>query len=326
MTATGEDLDFAIRALHDEIRDVISLHRNEKFFEIDAHHPITWAAKLADLRVGVRDTLRQTTKEEAVTTMTLAADEPQPGAARRLRDAYRQTTFIPTPEMQRMAMENFRNQPTDVCYDTEFIDDGKTIELVSIGLIKRNRESYYAVNADMDQERVLRHPFLRDHVWSKLPLRELAEPYALVLEEGEYYPDKVVVPPGGKVEILVTSELDLDHPDVKPRARIAEEVLAFLVPEGWDAGKNGAAVRLWAWFASYDHVALAQLWGAMVRMPRGVPMRTGDLAQEAERLGVPKEVMPPQDEKYKHHALADAEHDWVIKLYLEDHARRHHRG
>lgn len=34
--------------------------------------------------------------------------------------------------------------------DTEFIEDGKTIDLLSIGLVKENGECYYAVNKEAD--------------------------------------------------------------------------------------------------------------------------------------------------------------------------------
>ena len=41
--------------------------------------------------------------------------------------------------------------------------------------------------------------------------------------------------------------------------------------------------ELWAWCGAYDHVALCQLWGRMIDLPKGVPMWTNDLKQEAER-------------------------------------------
>ena len=35
-------------------------------------------------------------------------------------------------------------------YDTEFIEDGQTIELVSIGIVGENGSEYYAVSMDFD--------------------------------------------------------------------------------------------------------------------------------------------------------------------------------
>lgn len=255
----------------------------------------------------------------------MATLNPEPegermGIARRLAQAYKDHPPLISPSW---SGRDLPRPPRDVCYDTEFIDDGRTIELISIGAVDQGNH-YYAVNAEVDQERILRHPFLREHVWPKLPLRDLDKPYKLTLQPGEYERSDVFGPPGAAVEILVTKELDLDDPRVKPKEQIRDEFLDFLVPKGVLFGP-GAAVRLWAWFASYDHVALAQLFGPMVALPQGVPMRTGDLAQEADRLGVAKEQMPPQDERFKHHALHDAEHDWVMMHFLRNYARENRR-
>ncbi len=38
-------------------------------------------------------------------------------------------------------------------------------------------------------------------------------------------------------------------------------------------------MELWAWYAAYDHVALAQLWGAMPALPREIPRYTKELRQ-----------------------------------------------
>jgi len=61
--------------------------------------------------------------------------------------------------------------------------------------------------------------------------------------------------------------------------------------------------QLWGYYADYDHVTLAQLYGRMVNMPDGLPWVTLDIKQEAIRLGSPD--LPLQYE-VEHHALADA--------------------
>ena len=43
---------------------------------------------------------------------------------------------------------------TIYCYDTEFLDDGNTIELISIGIVCEDGREYYAVNADCNFGRV----------------------------------------------------------------------------------------------------------------------------------------------------------------------------
>ncbi len=52
-------------------------------------------------------------------------------------------------------------------YDCEFIEDGHTIELVSIGVIAEDGREFYAVSTDFDPERA--GPWVRRNVLGKLP-------------------------------------------------------------------------------------------------------------------------------------------------------------
>lgn len=52
-------------------------------------------------------------------------------------------------------------------YDTEFIEDGRTIELVSIGVAAEDGREYYAVSTEFDPERAGR--WVRANVLPKLP-------------------------------------------------------------------------------------------------------------------------------------------------------------
>jgi len=52
-------------------------------------------------------------------------------------------------------------------YDTEFIDDGRTIELISIGVIAEDGREYYAVSTEFNPD--LAGPWVRKHVLPKLP-------------------------------------------------------------------------------------------------------------------------------------------------------------
>lgn len=166
-----------------------------------------------------------------------------------------------------------------IYYDTEFLEDGKTIELISIGLVREDGLKYYAVSKDLPFGPISRHPWLMENVMPSLPVRT-----------GHAY------------------SWDLDHPDfkhVKTRDQIADEVQDFVqcTPEP----------QLWAWYGAYDHVALCQLWGRMIDLPSGVPMFTNDLKQEAVRLGNP--TMPRQADA-EHNALADAEHNMAMARFL----------
>lgn len=52
-------------------------------------------------------------------------------------------------------------------YDTEFIEDGRTIELISIGVVAEDGREYYAVSTEFDPERA--GPWVRANVLPKLP-------------------------------------------------------------------------------------------------------------------------------------------------------------
>ena len=38
-----------------------------------------------------------------------------------------------------------------ICFDTEFIEDGRTIDLLSIGLVREDGATYYAEPAEADE-------------------------------------------------------------------------------------------------------------------------------------------------------------------------------
>ncbi|MEV2279205.1 hypothetical protein AB0I72_26870 [Nocardiopsis sp. NPDC049922] len=165
-----------------------------------------------------------------------------------------------------------------IFYDTEFREDGGSLEILSIGMVRDDGQEYYAVNADADWIRACEHPWLREHVLPHLPLA-----------------DTKVVGNG------IVCQIDHSDVSVKPKRRIAREVRDFVV--------STPDPSLWAWYASFDHVALTWLYGPMSDLPEGIPMRTNDIKQEAERLGDPP--LPEQGSDL-HHALADARHNRVI--------------
>jgi len=54
-------------------------------------------------------------------------------------------------------------------YDTEFLEDGKTIDLISIGIVAEDGREYYAVSLDADWQRVSEHSWLAVNVLPSLP-------------------------------------------------------------------------------------------------------------------------------------------------------------
>lgn len=185
-------------------------------------------------------------------------------------------------------------------YDCEFLEDGRTIDLISIGIVDESGREYYAVAEDVqtDQDlhdRICRHSWLMDNVVPHLPLTQPATG-----------PLETVAAAAATVVGRRHFAIDLDHVAVLPRRVIAKQVRAFL--------HSSDAPELWAYYGAYDHVALCQLWGAAVDRPEGIPMWTNDLQQEHHRLGQPD--LPPTSTS-EHNALVDARWNSLVYRVLQ---------
>lgn len=49
-------------------------------------------------------------------------------------------------------------------FDTEFLEDGVTIDFISIGIVNEKDEEYYAISNEFDEERAKKHPFVSEYV------------------------------------------------------------------------------------------------------------------------------------------------------------------
>lgn len=54
-------------------------------------------------------------------------------------------------------------------YDTEFYDDGHTVELISIGIVAEDGREYYAVNLNADWDAIKKNYWLMLNVIAQLP-------------------------------------------------------------------------------------------------------------------------------------------------------------
>lgn len=165
-----------------------------------------------------------------------------------------------------------------VYYDTEFVDDGRTIELVSIGAVREDGAEYYAETHH--------DPTVRGQEWSPW-MAENVVPHL----RGEKFR--------------------------KMRYYMGLEIIEFAGPEP----------ELWGWYSAYDHVALCQLFGSMIDLPKGWPMYTMDVRQYADHVGWPKRKRPPIPKVDEHDALADARwtreaHGWLERWSRLDPATR----
>lgn len=139
-------------------------------------------------------------------------------------------------------------------FDTEFIENGRTIDLISIGIVAEDGRELYLENEECRTHRASQ--WVQDNVLPHLF--------------------------GG--EALVD------------RVQMRTAVLNF-VEDG-----NGKP-EFWAYYSAYDWVALCQLFGTMMDLPKGWPMYCRDLKQLCDDKGNPP---LPEQGKGEHHALADA--------------------
>jgi hypothetical protein len=192
---------------------------------------------------------------------------------------------------------------TDLFYDLEFLEDGRSIELISIGMVCDDGREYYAVNSDAPWERIRENDWLIRNVLPSLPIT------------GRTSLDSYLAIPANSYPKTTLNMVGADTKDtlVKPHWVIANQVRDFIqaVPD----------VELWANYGAYDHVALAQLWGPMVRLPEGVPMFTNDIQQERTRLGLSWDDLPKQEDG-EHNALADARHNRTVRRWLAEQEAR----
>lgn len=109
--------------------------------------------------------------------------------------------------------------------------------------------------------------------------------------------------------------------------QVRRESAAYLLKDFITRGGTDLLNELWAYYAAYDHVVLAQIFGRMVDMPEGVPWYTMDVQQERHRLRHHLAVYSedfdagwPKQESTEHHALADALHTKKMWEYVDQYA------
>lgn len=132
---------------------------------------------------------------------------------------------------------------TKYFYDCEFIEDGKTIDLISIGIVSDDGRELYLQNLDCDFSRS--NDWLKKNVLSKLNGFSASDDLINISFENKYWHTK---------------------------QEIAQKVQEFITGDRADN-------ELWAYYSAYDHVALCQLFGKMIDLPDSVPMFTNDLMQ-----------------------------------------------
>jgi hypothetical protein len=170
--------------------------------------------------------------------------------------------------------------------DKEFVEDGKTIDLISIGIVAEDGRELYLQSAEFDDEEA--SPWVKENV-----LPHLVSCPELSYERHFFLGGQCLAGSLGKIDCPWRS-----------RAQIASEIIAFM-----DIEKYGHP-ELWGYYSAYDHVAFCQLFGTMMDLPKGYPMLTYDLRQWLDMHGM-QDVRQPDDSV--HNALIDAR--WVAETY-----------
>lgn len=181
--------------------------------------------------------------------------------------------------------------------DTEFIDDGKTIDLISIGIVAEDGREHYAQSVEFKADKA--SDWVREHIFPTLLLHETPvgkSPHAyrqgLLNNTMRNHRD-------GQCE-------DDEHGKYadcpwRTRAQIKHDILSFMDVEAY--GKP----ELWGWCSGYDWVVFCQLFGTMMDLPTGYPHYIKDFQQVLDERGISDDELPEQEDGL-HNALADAQH------------------
>lgn len=167
--------------------------------------------------------------------------------------------------------------------DTEFIEDGNTIDLISIALVCEDGRELYCESLEADLSKA--DDWVKKNVLPSL-FSQMADKSA-----GNAWSRD-----GGRGGLLRRNE-------------IKDEILRFI---GDDSNP-----QFFAYFADYDWVVFCWLFGRMIDLPESFPMYCMDLKQMMKERGLTyewKQLNCPQKDGH-HNALEDAR--WNAKLYQE---------
>lgn len=175
-------------------------------------------------------------------------------------------------------------------FDTEFIENGATIDLISIGIAAEDGRLYHAQNKEC------KFKSASDWVWRNVFPR---------LKHFDMRGDRSCNEPS-KMSQPLTGACNADCP-WRYHWEIRNEVREFCDPSKF--GKP----EFWSYYGDYDWVAICQLFGTMMELPKGWPMLALDVKQFCVSLGDPE---LPKFNNATHSALDDAieiksRHEWL---------------
>ena len=159
-----------------------------------------------------------------------------------------------------------------IFFDTEFYENGETIELISIGLVRqRDLATLYRVNKDFNYDVMVKEATKRNR-------RETIE-----------FLDKNVF-----------NNLGATTENTKTKFEIRDEIAEFV----------GNKPDFWASCSAYDWVLICQLFGVMLELPKSWPHFCNDIAMLKNAVGKKEIDLTPMNrfrlKGKEHNALYDA--------------------
>ena len=185
--------------------------------------------------------------------------------------------------------------------DTEFVEDGVTIDLISIGIVCEDGRELYLINNECDFSKA--SDWVKENVIAQLPPKDVN------------LSDPSISPRVKEESRLWTHRMNI-------RREVAEFMGAVLPNDNsWHyvLAKDKPKPELWGYYSAYDHIVLCQLFGTMMDLPKGFPMYCMDIKQWCKQLGDPE---LPQQGKGLHNALADARWNRDVWHFLDNYSKR----
>lgn len=179
--------------------------------------------------------------------------------------------------------------------DCEFIEDGKTIDLISIGIVSSDGREFYAVNRDCDYSKA--SDWVEENVLTPIGLTK----------RGFLHYDE------SRTAIITRDTYQRS----KTKEQIKNAILEYLSFE--DISKPAEEIfkqcKFWGEWCAYDWICFCQIFGTMMDLPQGLPMYCNDVIQYAAMFGLTPDDLPPSLETDgNHNALLGAK---TVKMRYE---------
>src|SRR5438094_7193724 len=148
--------------------------------------------------------------------------------------------------------------------DSEFIDDGRTIDLISIGIASSDGREYYAQSVEFDENKA--NPWVRENV----------------------FPCLTMCPCCGNQVNHENGKCRHEECPWRTKEQIRDEIKTFCDPE-----KYGKPESI-GWCAGFDFVALCQIFGTMMDLPANWPHYIKDLQHVLDDRSWTDDMLPKQ--------------------------------